>query len=105
MYADVVVEMMENMVFLACSTNFITYFTKSWHYSSAKASNMVTNFTGTSFLLTIIGGFVADSFLTRFTAFVIFCSIELLVTRKHSIESFKIIIYTYINLKLYSYRV
>ncbi|KAF2577801.1 hypothetical protein F2Q68_00003454 [Brassica cretica] len=73
-----VVEMMENMVFLACSTNFITYFTKSWHYSSAKASNMVTNFTGTSFLLTIIGGFVADSFLTRFTAFVIFCSIELL---------------------------
>ncbi|CAF2128741.1 BnaA03g57790D [Brassica napus] len=73
-----VVEMMENMVFLACSTNFITYFTKSWHYSPAKASNMVTNFTGTSFLLTIFGGFVADSFLTRFTAFVIFCSIELL---------------------------
>ncbi|CAN6812357.1 unnamed protein product [Brassica oleracea] len=73
-----VVEMMENMVFLACSTNFITYFTKSWHYSSAKASNMVTNFTGTSFLLTIFGGFIADSFLTRFTAFVIFCSIELL---------------------------
>ncbi|RID72089.1 hypothetical protein BRARA_C03995 [Brassica rapa] len=74
-----VVEMMENMVFLACSTNFITYFTKSWHYSPAKASNMVTNFTGTSFLLTIFGGFVADSFLTRFTAFVIFCSIELLL--------------------------
>ncbi|CAH8383660.1 unnamed protein product [Eruca vesicaria subsp. sativa] len=73
-----VVEMMENMVFLACSTNFITYFTKSWHYPSAKASNMVTNFTGTSLLLTIFGGFVADSFLTRFTAFVIFCSIELL---------------------------
>ncbi|KAF8119031.1 hypothetical protein N665_0001s0087 [Sinapis alba] len=73
-----VVEMMENMVFLACSTNFVTYFTKSWHYSSAKASNMVTNFTGTSFLLTIFGGFIADSFLTRFTAFIIFCSIELL---------------------------
>ncbi|KAJ0248910.1 Protein NRT1/ PTR FAMILY 4.1 [Hirschfeldia incana] len=73
-----VVEIMENMVFLACTTNFITYFTKSWHYPSAKASNMVTNFTGTSFLLTIFGGFIADSFLTRFTAFVVFCSIELL---------------------------
>ncbi|CAH2052328.1 unnamed protein product [Thlaspi arvense] len=73
-----VVELMENMVFLAYSTNFITYFTKSLHYSSAKASNMVTNFTGTSFLLTIFGGFVADSFVTRFTAFILFCSIELL---------------------------
>ncbi|ESQ37072.1 hypothetical protein EUTSA_v10003068mg [Eutrema salsugineum] len=73
-----VVEMMENMVFLAYSTNFITYFKKSMHYSSAEASNMVTNFTGTSFLLTIFGGFIADSFLTRFTAFVLFCSIELL---------------------------
>ncbi|VVA99874.1 unnamed protein product [Arabis nemorensis] len=68
-----VVEMMENMVFLAYSTNFFTYFTKSMHYSSAKAANMVTNFTGTSFLLTIFGGFVTDSFLTRFTAFVFFC--------------------------------
>lgn len=43
---------------------------------------MVTNFVGTSFLLTIFGGFVADSFLTRFAAFVLFGSIELLVIHK-----------------------
>ncbi|KAL1194259.1 Protein NRT1/ PTR FAMILY 4.1 [Cardamine amara subsp. amara] len=73
-----VVEVMENMVFLAYSTNFMMYFTKSMHYPSAQAANMVTNFIGTSFLLTIFGGFVADSFLTRSAAFVIFCSIELL---------------------------
>lgn len=73
---------MENMVFLAYSTNFMMYFTKSMHYPSAKAANMVTNFIGTSFLLTIFGGFVADSFLTRSTAFLLFCSIELLVTKK-----------------------
>ncbi|CAA7023718.1 unnamed protein product [Microthlaspi erraticum] len=73
-----VVELMENMVFLAYSTNFYAYFTKSMHYSTTKAANMVTNFIGTSFLLTIFGGFVADSFLTRFTALVLFCFIELL---------------------------
>ncbi|CAN8258193.1 unnamed protein product [Cochlearia groenlandica] len=73
-----VVEVMENMVFLAYSTNLVTYFTKSLHYSSTKASNMVTNFIGTSFLLTIFGGFVADSFLTRFTTFLLSGSIELL---------------------------
>ncbi|EOA31969.1 hypothetical protein CARUB_v10015211mg [Capsella rubella] len=73
-----VVETMENMVFLAYSTNFMMYFTKSMHYSSAKAATMVTNFIGTSFLLTIFGGFVADSFLTRYATFILFCSIELM---------------------------
>ncbi|KAG7583330.1 Proton-dependent oligopeptide transporter family [Arabidopsis suecica] len=73
-----VVETMENMVFLAYSTNFMMYFTKSMNYSSPKAATMVTNFIGTSFLLTIFGGFVADSFLTRFAAFVLFGFIELL---------------------------
>ncbi|XP_010532920.1 PREDICTED: protein NRT1/ PTR FAMILY 4.2-like [Tarenaya hassleriana] len=73
-----VVEMLENLVFLANANNFVTYFMKSMHYGSARSANMVTNFMGTSFLLTLFGGFVADSFLTRFTSFVLFCSLEIL---------------------------
>ncbi|XP_017643873.1 protein NRT1/ PTR FAMILY 4.2 isoform X2 [Gossypium arboreum] len=73
-----VVEVLENMVFLSNATNFVEYFLKSMHYSAAESANMVTNFMGTSFLLTIFGGFVSDSFLTRFKTFIIFCTLELL---------------------------
>ncbi|KAE8685860.1 Protein NRT1/ PTR FAMILY 4.1 [Hibiscus syriacus] len=73
-----VVEALENMVFLSNATNFVAYFLKSMHYSAAESANMVTNFMGTSFLLTIFGGFVSDSFLTRFKTFIFFCTLELL---------------------------
>ncbi|XP_028769667.1 protein NRT1/ PTR FAMILY 4.2-like [Neltuma alba] len=73
-----VVGVLENMVFLSNAINFVSYFLKSMHYSAAKSSNMVTNFMGTSFLLTIVGGFISDSFFTRFTTFIISCVIELL---------------------------
>ncbi|KAJ4821798.1 hypothetical protein Tsubulata_038724 [Turnera subulata] len=72
-----VVEVLENLVFLSNATNFILYFTKSMHYPIAEAANMVTNFMGTSFLLTILGGFITDSFITRFRTFIIFCILEL----------------------------
>ncbi|VVA99426.1 unnamed protein product [Arabis nemorensis] len=72
-----VAEMMENTVFIAYGFNFLKYFMSSMHYSPATAANMVTNFMGTSFLLTLFGGFIADSFLTHFTTFIIFCCMEL----------------------------
>lgn len=67
------------MVFICNASNFVTYFTKSMHYPPAKSANMVTNFMGTSFLLTILGGFISDSLFTRFTTFILSCIIELLV--------------------------
>ncbi|CAI0426458.1 unnamed protein product, partial [Linum tenue] len=73
-----VVEALENMVFLSNATNFVSYFTKSMHYSTAHAANMVTNFMATSFLLTVVGGFVTDSFLNRFWTFIASCTTELL---------------------------
>ncbi|KAM5562967.1 protein NRT1/ PTR FAMILY 4.2-like [Rosa sericea] len=73
-----VVEVLTNMVFLCNASNFVTYFTKSMHYPPAKSANMVTNFMGTSFLLTILGGFISDSLFTRFTTFILSCIIELL---------------------------
>ena len=72
-------EVLENMVFLSNATNFVAYFTETMHYTISEAANMVTNFIGTSFLLTIFGGYIGDSFFTRFRTFVVFCVIELLV--------------------------
>ncbi|ESQ29450.1 hypothetical protein EUTSA_v10024047mg [Eutrema salsugineum] len=73
-----VVEMLHMMVSITIGNNMVLYFMKAMHYSSAEAANMVTNFIGTSYILTLFGGFVADSFLTRSTTFIIFCFIEIM---------------------------
>ncbi|KAF8102212.1 hypothetical protein N665_0200s0006 [Sinapis alba] len=73
-----VLEMMENIVYVANGFNFVKYFMSSMHYSPATAANMVTNFMGTTFLFTLLGGFIVDSFLTHFTTFIIFCCLELM---------------------------
>ncbi|KAM1791512.1 hypothetical protein ACFX12_035473 [Malus domestica] len=72
-----VVGVLINMVFLSNAINFVSYFRLSMHYSPATSANMVTNFLGTSFLLSIVGGFICDSLLTSFTTFIIFCAINL----------------------------
>ncbi|KAM1265563.1 hypothetical protein ACFX2J_035234 [Malus domestica] len=72
-----VVGVLINMVFLSNAIDFVSYFWLSMHYSPATSANMVTNFMGTSFLLSIVGGFICDSLLTSFTTFIIFCAINL----------------------------
>ncbi|CAN6684863.1 unnamed protein product [Malus baccata var. baccata] len=67
-----VVGVLINMVFLSNAINFVSYFRLSMHYLPATSANMVTNFMGTSFLLSIVGGFICDSLLTSFTTFIIF---------------------------------
>ncbi|XP_057869752.1 protein NRT1/ PTR FAMILY 4.5 [Cryptomeria japonica] len=73
-----VVEVLENMTFISIATNLITYFHSSMHYSIADSANMLTNYMGTSFLLTLVGGFVSDSFVSRFWTIIFFGSIETL---------------------------
>jgi peptide/histidine transporter 3/4 len=46
--------------------NLITYLTKQLHLPLVEASNLLTNFGGTSSLTTILGALAADSFAGRF---------------------------------------
>ncbi|KAK1270761.1 putative peptide/nitrate transporter [Acorus gramineus] len=71
-----VTETLENMVFISNASNLITYFRSYMHYPVAKSANMVTNFMGTSFILTLFGGFVSDSFITRFSTIILFGFIQ-----------------------------
>ncbi|CAJ2670013.1 unnamed protein product [Trifolium pratense] len=66
-----VVEMLLSLITSCNGVTLVDYFLKSMHYSVAESSNMVTNFLGTAFLLSIFWGFISDSYLTRFTVFVI----------------------------------
>ncbi|XP_038974673.1 protein NRT1/ PTR FAMILY 4.2-like [Phoenix dactylifera] len=71
------IEILENMVFISNASNLVTYFYSYMHYSVAESSNMVTNYMGTCFIITLLGGFISDSFLPRFWSIVIFGIAEL----------------------------
>ncbi|ERN10136.1 hypothetical protein AMTR_s00169p00048300 [Amborella trichopoda] len=71
-------EAMENMAFIASAVSLVTYFSGYMNFDLTKSANTLTNFMGTSFLLPIMGGFISDTFLSRFKTCIIFGFIELI---------------------------
>lgn len=59
-------EVMERLTTLGIAVNLVTYLTGTMHLGNATSANVVTNFLGTSFMLCLLGGFLADTFLGRF---------------------------------------
>ncbi|CAN6470994.1 unnamed protein product [Victoria cruziana] len=66
------------MVAVSNAANLVTYFSSSMNYSLAQSAIMVTNFLGTSLLLSLLGGFISDSVMKRFWSIITFGIIELL---------------------------
>lgn len=67
----------EIMAIAAVGNNLITYVFNDMHYSLPKSANIVTNFVGTIFLLSILGGIISDSYLGSFLTIIVFGLIEL----------------------------
>ncbi|KAK7388700.1 hypothetical protein VNO78_23527 [Psophocarpus tetragonolobus] len=65
---------------MGIAVNLVTYMIAIMHMPSSTAANTVTDFMGTSFLLCLLGGFLADSFLGRYKTIGIFASIQTLGT-------------------------
>ncbi|KAM1784945.1 hypothetical protein ACFX12_037905 [Malus domestica] len=72
-------EACERLTTLGIAVNLVTYLTGTTHLGSATAANTVTNFLGTSFMLCLLGGFVADTFLGRYLTIAIFATIQAMV--------------------------
>ncbi|KAK4365223.1 hypothetical protein RND71_016581 [Anisodus tanguticus] len=70
------IEAVERLTTLGIAVNLVTYLTGTMHLGNASSANNVTNFLGTSFMLTLLGGFVADSFLGRYLTIGIFTTIQ-----------------------------
>ncbi|CAI9783782.1 unnamed protein product [Fraxinus pennsylvanica] len=68
----------ENMATLALAVNLVTYFNVVMHFNVADAANHLTNFMGTSYILTILVAFLADTYLGRYKAVLIAEIIEFL---------------------------
>ncbi|CAL5441448.1 unnamed protein product [Camellia sinensis] len=71
-----VVEVLENMAYLANASNLVLYLSKFMHFSPSRSANIVTNFMGTAFLLALLGGFLADAFFTSYCIYPISATIE-----------------------------
>ncbi|XP_030469365.1 protein NRT1/ PTR FAMILY 6.3 [Syzygium oleosum] len=69
-------EACERLTTLGVAVNLVTYLTGTMHLGNATSANTVTNFLGTSFMLCLLGGFVADTFLGRYLTIAIFATIQ-----------------------------
>lgn len=74
------IEVCERLSTMGIAVNLVTYLTGTLHLASATSANIVTDFMGTSFLLCLLGGFLADSFLGRYKTIAIFAAIQALGT-------------------------
>ncbi|XP_019445066.1 PREDICTED: protein NRT1/ PTR FAMILY 6.3-like [Lupinus angustifolius] len=69
-------EIMERLTTLGIAVNLVTYLTGTMHLGNATSANVVTNFVGTSFMLCLLGGFLADTFLGRYLTIAIFATVQ-----------------------------
>lgn len=67
------------MATLGLAVNLITYFTGVMHLDVSNAANQLTNFMGTSYIVTILIATLADTYIGRFKAVLLVTSIEFLV--------------------------
>ncbi|KAL5771384.1 hypothetical protein ACOSP7_015538 [Xanthoceras sorbifolium] len=74
------IEVCERLSTMGIAVNLVTYLVGTMHLASATSANIVTDFMGTSFLLCLLGGFLADSFLGRYKTIAIFATIQTLGT-------------------------
>ncbi|GAB2283773.1 hypothetical protein Dimus_018265 [Dionaea muscipula] len=67
----------EIMAIAAVGNNLITYVINEMHFPLSKSANIVTNFIGTIFLVSLFGGHLSDSYLGSFWTMLIFGFVEL----------------------------
>ncbi|XP_076889781.1 protein NRT1/ PTR FAMILY 4.6-like [Bidens hawaiensis] len=73
-----VVEVLENLAFLANASNLVLYLSKYMNLPLSRSANDVTNFMGTAFLLALLGGFLSDAYFTSYYIYLMSACIELL---------------------------
>ncbi|URE40673.1 Peptide transporter [Musa troglodytarum] len=71
------IQAFEIMAIAAVGNNLITYVFNEMHFPLSNSANVVTNFIGTVFLLSLLGGFLSDSYLGSFWTMLIFGFVEL----------------------------
>lgn len=74
------IEICERLSTMGIAVNLVTYLGGVMHLPSSTSANIVTDFMGTCFLLCLLGGFLADSFLGRYMTIAIFAIVQTMGT-------------------------
>ncbi|XP_068659707.1 protein NRT1/ PTR FAMILY 4.5-like [Aristolochia californica] len=69
---------LENMGFIANMASMFLYFMGVMYFDLSGAATTLTNFLGSAFLLSTIGGFISDTYMTRLNTALIFGVVEIL---------------------------
>ncbi|XP_076883298.1 protein NRT1/ PTR FAMILY 4.5-like [Bidens hawaiensis] len=69
---------LENMAFISMAVSLVTYFYGYMNFSLTKSATTLTNFSGTAYLLSLFGGFISDTYLSRFKTCILFASFEVM---------------------------
>ncbi|EEF50043.1 protein NRT1/ PTR FAMILY 4.5 [Ricinus communis] len=69
---------LDNMGFIANMVSLVLYFLKVMYFDIPNSANTLTNLMGSIFLLTLLGGFISDTFLNKLYTVLLFAVIEIL---------------------------
>lgn len=72
---------LDNMGFVANMVSLVMYFIGMLHFDMTASANTLTNFMGSTFLLSILGGFISDTYIDRFNSCLIFGFLEIIVSQ------------------------
>ncbi|KAL9141099.1 hypothetical protein ABFS82_14G081000 [Erythranthe guttata] len=78
---------LENMGFVANMVSLVLYFSYKLYFDLSTSANTLTNLMGSTFLLSIVGGFISDTYFNRFQTCVIFGTLEVLALAMMTIQA------------------
>ncbi|MED6131031.1 hypothetical protein PIB30_006359 [Stylosanthes scabra] len=67
---------LDNMGMVANMVSMVLYFYGVMHFDLPSSANTLTNFMGSTFLLSLVGAFISDTYLNRLTTCLLFGSLE-----------------------------
>ena len=70
---------LDNLGFIANMVSLVMYFMIVLHFDLSGSSNTLTNFMGSTFMVTVLGGFISDTYLTRLNTVLLFGVFEIVV--------------------------
>lgn len=73
-------ECCERLAYYGMSTNLVNYFIQRLHQGNATAAENVSNWSGTCYVMPLLGAFLADAYLGRYRVIAIFSIIYVIVS-------------------------
>ncbi|KAJ0976491.1 hypothetical protein J5N97_018456 [Dioscorea zingiberensis] len=80
---------LDSLGFIANMMSLVMYFMIVLHFDLSGSSTTVTNFLGSTFLVTVLGGFISDTYLTRLNTVLLFGVFEILGYILITVQAYK----------------